>query len=214
MKYRGRELKEKIIHSIRESARAIEQLASEAHVIFIEQLALAITECLCDRKKVIIAGNGGSLCDAMHFAEELTGFFRKKRRALAALALSDVAHMSCISNDLGYEHVFARGIEAHGQEGDLFIALSTSGNSTNLVLACKRAKELGLKTAALLGKGGGATQGICDLELIIKGFTTSDRIQEAHMTALHTCIEIVEEHMFWQNDLIREEKERLALVDG
>lgn len=206
-------MKEKILHSIQESVRAVEQLTSEEHLNFIDQLAQLITESLCENKKVLIAGNGGSLCDAMHFAEELTGFFRRKRRALAALALSDVAHMSCVGNDLGYEHVFARAIEAHGQEGDLFIALSTSGNSPNIVLACKVAKELGLKTAALLGQGGGFTRGICDLELIIKGFKTSDRIQEAHMAALHICIEMVEERIFWSNDLVKEQTEKLALVD-
>jgi D-sedoheptulose 7-phosphate isomerase len=207
-------LKEKILYSIEESVRAVEQLGSEVNLTFIDNLAHMIAECLCDNKKVLIAGNGGSLCDAMHFAEELTGFFRKKRRALAAIALADVAHMSCVGNDLGYEHVFARAIEAYGQEGDVFIALSTSGNSTNLVLACKRAKELGLKTAALLGRGGGSTRGICDLELIIKGCTTSDRVQEAHMAALHICIEMVEEHIFWSGDLVKEQKDQMALVDG
>jgi len=207
-------LKEKILHSIEESVRAVEQLKLEEPLRFINNLAQMIAESLCDNKKVLIAGNGGSLCDAMHFAEELTGFFRKKRRALAAIALTDVAHMSCVANDLGYEHVFARAIEAYGQEGDLFIALSTSGNSANLVLACKRAKELGLKTAALLGQSGGSTQGICDIELIIKDFKTSDRIQEAHMAALHICIEMVEDHIFWSGDLVKEQKEQLMLVDG
>jgi len=202
--------KEKILCSIEQSVAAQQQLALESNVAFIEKAAERIASCYRNHGKVLIAGNGGSLCDAMHFAEELTGFFRKKRKALAAIALSDSAHLSCVANDLGFEDVFARGVEALGQKGDIFIALTTSGNSANLVNACKRATALGLQTIALLGKGGGALGGMCDLELLIEGFSTSDRIQEAHMTALHTIIEIVEEHLFWsvqqssREDLVQE----------
>ena len=145
---------------------------------------------------MLIAGNGGSLCDASHFAEELTGIFRKKRRALPAIALSDPGHLTCVGNDLGFEHVFARSIEAYGKKEDLFIGLTTSGNSPNMILAFERAKELGLTTLAFLGKGGGELKGYADLELIIEGFETSDRIQEAHMTAIHIMIELIEELLF------------------
>lgn len=191
-------MKEKIYKSLQDGVQAIEQLALAENIAFIEKLSMRIADCLIKKKKVLIAGNGGSLCDAMHFAEELTGFFRKKRKALCAIALADSAHITCVGNDLGFEQIFARGIEALGQEGDLFIVLSTSGNSPNIFLAAKRAKELGLHTAAFLGKDGGITKGVCDEEMIIRGFLTSDRIQEAHMTALHIVIEVMEELLFWQ----------------
>lgn len=191
-------MKERIYKSLQEGAQAIEQLGLAENIVFIERLSMRIADCLIKKKKVLVAGNGGSLCDAMHFAEELTGFFRKKRKALCAIALTDSAHITCVGNDMGFEQIFVRGIEALGQEGDLFIALSTSGNSSNIFLAAKRAKELGLHTVAFLGKDGGITKGICDDEMIIRGFATSDRIQEAHMIALHIVIEIMEEYLFWQ----------------
>lgn len=133
-------------------------------------------------------------CDA--FAEELTGVFRHKRKALPAIALSCPGHMSCTANDIGYEGVFSRAIEAYGKPGDIFIALTTSGNSPNLVHAIPVAKAHGLKTIAFLGKTGGKLKGVCDLEWKVDGFTYSDRIQEAHMTAIHIIIEMVEKELF------------------
>lgn len=163
----------------------------EAH-LFISHVACEIATTFAKGGKVLVAGNGGSLCDAIHFAEELTGFFREKRRAYPALALSDVGHMSCVGNDLGFDQVFARGIEAHGRPGDLFIGLTTSGNSPNLLAAFATAKEQGLTTIAFLGKGGGKLSGIADREWIVDGFRYSDRIQEVHMAALHIIVEAVE----------------------
>ena len=148
---------------------------------------------------MLVAGNGGSLCDAMHFAEELTGFYRNKRPALAAIALGDPGHMSCVANDLGYDHVFARSIEALGKPGDVFVALTTSGNSPNLIEAVKAAKSRGMGTIGFLGKTGGKLKGVTDLELIVEGFTYSDRIQEAHMTAIHILIEVIEKKLFLEN---------------
>ena len=143
----------------------------------------------------MVAGNGGSLCDAMHFAEELTGFFRKKRQPFAALALADIGHMSCVANDAGFEHVFARSVAALGKKEDLLVLLTTSGNSTNLIWAAEVAKELGIKTVGFLGKTGGALKGVCDLEWVVEGFPYSDRIQEAHMCAIHIAIEMMEKEM-------------------
>jgi D-sedoheptulose 7-phosphate isomerase len=154
-----------------------------------------ITDCFKRGGKIIIAGNGGSLCDAMHFAEELSGQYREARPALAALALSDVALMSCAANDYSYDKVFSRGVEAYGRPGDIFIGLTTSGNSQNIIEAVKAAKKLQMQTIAFLGKTGGLLKGVCDLELVIRGFYYSDRIQEAHMTAIHIIIEIIEEIM-------------------
>lgn len=189
-------MREKILHSVRESVEAVTVLTQPTALLFIEAMAQSITSCFREGHKVLIAGNGGSLCDAMHFAEEFTGIFRSPRRALPVIALNDSSHMSCVANDLSFEMVFSRGVQAYGQPGDLFIGLTTSGNSPNIVHAIQTAKAQGLKTIALLGRGGGKLKGVADLELCIDGFATSDRIQEAHMTALHIVIEQVEHLLF------------------
>ncbi len=190
-------MKEKILHAIEDGVRALQQLKQPDHVAFIEESARVIADAFLRGNKLIVAGNGGSLCDANHFAEELTGVFRKVRRALPAISLSEAGHLTCVANDIGYEKVFARGVEAYGRPGDVFVGLTTSGNSQNLVLAFVAAKQRGLKTIAFLGKGGGKLKGVADLEMIIDGFSTSDRIQEAHMTAIHILIEMVEEILFY-----------------
>ncbi len=148
--------------------------------------------------KVLICGNGGSNCDALHFAEEFTGRFRKDRRALPAISLSDSSHITCVGNDYGFDYIFSRGVEAYGKEGDMFIGISTSGNSANVIKAVETAKKMGLKTCVLLGKNGGKLKGMCDYEFIIPG-NTSDRIQEIHMMILHIIIEGVEKIMFPEN---------------
>lgn len=146
--------------------------------------------------KVLIAGNGGSLADASHFAEELVGFYRGHRPPLPALAISEPSYITCVANDEGFDVVFSRAVEAFGKKEDAFIALSTSGNSANIVNALKKAQEKGLKTLALLGKTGGAAKGLADVEIIIDGFNTSDRIQEAHMLILHILVDLVEKGFF------------------
>lgn len=189
-------MKNSILQAVNDGIRAIEILKQPQGLAFIESAAKRIAECFEDGHKILIAGNGGSLCDAMHFAEELTGQFRKKRRALPAIALSDPGHMSCVGNDMGFEEIFARGVEALGQPGDIFIPMTTSGNSSNLVAAVKMANAKQLYTIAFLGKTGGQMKGLCDLEWIVSGFTYSDRVQEAHMTAIHIIIEMVEQILF------------------
>ena len=159
-----------------------------------QELALAYK----NGKKSLIAGNGGSNCDAMHFAEEFTGRFRKDRRALPSISISDSSHITCVGNDYGFDFIFAKGVEAFGQEGDFFFGISTSGNSKNVIEAVKMAKEKNLKTVALLGKDGGKLKGKCDYEFIIPG-KTSDRIQEVHMIILHIIIEGVERILFPEN---------------
>lgn len=185
-------MREPIKKSVKEAIQAIQTLASEEGLEFLEKLSWMIIDTYRQGGKLLIAGNGGSLCDAMHFAEEMTGFFRAKRQALPAIALADPGHMSCVANDLSYDDVFARGVEAHGKQGDTFIALTTSGNSENLFRAVESSKKKGLKTVAFLGKTGGKMKGLCDLEWIVSGFKYSDRIQEAHMAAIHIVIEMVE----------------------
>ncbi|MGB7978600.1 MAG: SIS domain-containing protein [Chlamydiales bacterium] len=189
-------MEEPILQAVEGAVRAAAFLKREESLLFIAQCAERIAACFKGGRKILIAGNGGSLCDAMHFAEELTGQFRERRPALPAIALADPAHMSCVANDMGYESVFARGVEAFGQPGDLFIALTTSGNSPNLLAALRQAKQKGLGTISFLGKTGGQMKGLSDLEWIVSGFPFSDRIQEAHMAAIHIVIERVEQHLF------------------
>ncbi|MCC6138524.1 MAG: D-sedoheptulose 7-phosphate isomerase [Bdellovibrionaceae bacterium] len=148
--------------------------------------------------KILICGNGGSHCDALHFAEELTGRYRKDRKPLGALALGEASHVTCVSNDYGFQYIFSRQVEALGRTGDALIGLSTSGNSPNVIEAFKVAKSMGFPTVALLGKGGGELAKIADLAIVVPG-VTSDRIQELHMLMLHTVIETVEREIFPEN---------------
>jgi len=146
--------------------------------------------------RLLTCGNGGSLAQAMHFAEEWTGRFRRDRRALPAMALSDPSVITCIANDFGYEAVFARQIEAHGRRGDLLLAISTSGRSPNLLRAVSAARKLDMTTVALLGRGGGPLAGEVDIPIVVPHATTSDRIQEVHLVILHAVIEAVERRLF------------------
>ena len=189
-------MKEEILQAISDGVRAIEGM-KEANVLsFIEQVATIIADCFRSGHKLLVCGNGGSLCDAMHFAEELSGYYREKRPALPAIALADPGLLSCVGNDIGYEWVFSRGVEAYGQPGDVLVVLTTSGNSSNLLPAVQTAKGRGLTTIAFLGKTGGKLKGEADLEWIVEGFRWSDRIQEAHMTAIHIIIEQIEKLLF------------------
>ena len=131
------------------------------------------------------------MCDAMHFAEELSGRYRQDRAAFAALAMSDPAHMSCVANDFGFERVFARGVEAWGKPGDLLVVFSTSGSSPNIVTAARSARERRMTVVGLLGRDGGEVRALCDLSLVVPA-QTSDRIQEVHEKSLHLLIEGVE----------------------
>lgn len=185
-----------IRNAVEDGVRAIEFLKSPESITFIKEAAQEIAQCFEKGGKLLIAGNGGSLCDAMHFSEELTGVFRQERKALPAIALSCPGHLTCTANDLGFEGVFSRGIEAYGNPGDIFVALTTSGNSPNLIEAIKVAKKRGLKVIAFLGKTGGEIKGESDLEWCVSGFKYSDRIQEAHMAAIHIIIEMIEKTLF------------------
>lgn len=149
--------------------------------------------------RLLACGNGGSMCDAMHFVEEWTGRFRGDRAALPAIAFSDPSQLTCIANDFGYDEVFARQVEAHGRPGDLLVVMSTSGNSPNVLRACEVAKERGVTTVGLLGKGGGELLDRVDVPIVVPLATTSDRIQEIHIKVLHIAIEAVERRMFPAN---------------
>lgn len=199
-------IKEILNNSVKEAVLAAKQLEKPEALQFIEKAAQLMAEVFRKGNKVLLAGNGGSLCDAAHFAEELTGQFRHKRPALPALALSEPGHLTCVGNDLGYEFIFSRGIEAFGRPGDLFIGLTTSGNSPNMVKAFEVAKKHRMHTIAFLGKGGGKLRGVADLEWVIDGFSYSDRIQEAHMAGIHIIIEALESLLFPQSQEKSNEK--------
>lgn len=148
--------------------------------------------------KIISCGNGGSHCDAMHFAEELSGRYRDNRQALAALAISDPSHLSCVSNDYGYEFVFSRFIEGLGRSEDVLLGISTSGNSGNIIKAVEAAKAKGMKTVILTGKDGGKLAGMADVEIIVPHFGYADRIQEIHIKIIHILIGLIEQQMVEQ----------------
>jgi D-sedoheptulose 7-phosphate isomerase len=154
---------------------------------------------LLSRNRVFSCGNGGSMCDAMHFAEELSGRFRRDRPALPAVAISDPAHITCTGNDYGFDQVFSRYVEAHGREGDVLLAISTSGESRNVVLAADRAHALGLKVIGLTGKAGSTLGRAADVEICTPAGTYSDRVQELHIKVIHILIELVERAMFPAN---------------
>ena len=162
----------------------------------VERFAEAALKTLQDGGKLLACGNGGSMCDAMHFAEEWTGRFREARPAQPAIAFSDPSQLTCIANDFGYNEVFSRLVEALGREGDLLVALSTSGNSKNVLRAVEAANQRGIATVGLLGKGGGALRDLVDIAIVVPHAQTSDRIQEVHIKILHGVIEAVERRLF------------------
>jgi D-sedoheptulose 7-phosphate isomerase len=189
-------MQETILSAVNQAVEAITFLKKPQSLAFIEAVVAMICQSFSKGGKILIAGNGGSLCDAMHFGEEITGIFRAKRKALPAICLADPGHLTCIANDLGFDHVFSRHVEALGRAGDILIVLTTSGNSQNLIEAVKAAKMREMQTIAFLGRGGGKLKAICDLEWSVDGFPYSDRVQEAHMTALHIIVEFIEKELF------------------
>jgi D-sedoheptulose 7-phosphate isomerase len=189
-------MKDKIYNSLAEAQFLLQQFISDAgNIEKMSLLAEQISHIFLTGGKVLICGNGGSACDAMHFAEEFTGRFRKDRKPLPVIAFTDSSHITCVGNDYGFDEIFSRAVEAYVQPGDLVIGISTSGNSPNIIKALHKAGELHAFTFSLLGKDGGKLKGLCDGELIIAG-NTSDRIQEIHMLVLHTVIEMVERNLF------------------
>ncbi|RME17081.1 MAG: D-sedoheptulose 7-phosphate isomerase [Bdellovibrio sp.] len=163
-----------------------------------ETFSKRLTNTFRNGHNVFSCGNGGSHCDAMHFAEELTGRYRKDRKPLGALALGDPSHLTCVSNDYGFNQVFKRQLEGLGREGDLLLGLSTSGQSENVIEAFKTAHQMKIYTVALLGRDGGALKELADLAIVVPA-QTSDRIQEMHIKIIHTVIETVERNLFPEN---------------
>ena len=161
----------------------------------LKQVGLAaeiLSRVLKNGGKVISCGNGGSMSDAMHFAEELTGRFRGNRRALAAVALCDPTHITCVANDYGYDYIFSKGVEAVGRPGDLLLGITTSGNSRNVLEAVASARSIGMKVVALTGKGGGQIASECDVEIRAPKSEFSDRAQEIHEKVIHSLVHYIE----------------------
>ncbi len=167
-------------------------LAEPANLDRIAQAAELFAASLASGGKALTCGNGGSLCDAQHFAEELSGRYRHDRRALAAIALTEASHMTCVANDFGFEFVFSRFVEALGRPGDVLLAISTSGNSPNILRAAEAARAAGLKVVSLTGKDGGQLASLSDVEIRVPHFGYADRIQEVHIKVIHILIMLIE----------------------
>lgn len=167
-------------------------LNDPACIASVASAAERMANSIAEGGKVISCGNGGSMCDAMHFAEELTGRYRNDRRALPAISISDPSHLSCVGNDHGFEFVFSRFVEAMGQPGDVLLAISTSGQSPNVLQAARAAKEAGMHVVGLTGKDGGALAALCDVEVRVPWSGYADRIQEVHIQCIHAFIDHIE----------------------
>lgn len=167
-------------------------LADPANIAAVEQAGAFMSYCLKQGAKVISCGNGGSMCDAMHFAEELTGRFRDDREPIAALSISDPGHITCVGNDHGFDRVFARFIQAHGRDGDVLLAISTSGNSPNVLHAAEVARDKGMHVIGLTGKDGGRLAELCTVEVRVPHNGYADRIQEVHIKVIHALIDHIE----------------------
>lgn len=188
-----------ISESLAEAQKVLNDFASnQENVKNISSAISLMVESYKNNGRIFSCGNGGSMCDAMHFAEELTGRFRKERAPLPAMAINDASHLTCVSNDYGYEFIFSRYIAAWGNKGDVLLAISTSGNSKNIILAVEEAKKKGMIVIGLLGKGGGALKNMVDVSLIVDS-SVSDRIQEVHIKCIHIFIEGIERSLFPEN---------------
>lgn len=167
-------------------------ISLEENINNIEKVANLMAEAIINGKKIISCGNGGSHCDAMHFAEELSGRYRENRKSLAAIAISDPSHLSCVGNDYGFDYIYSRFIEGLGNEGDILLGISTSGNSKNIINATKAAREKGMKVVIFSGKDGGNLAGLADVEIRVQHFGFADRIQEIHIKVIHILIMLIE----------------------
>lgn len=210
---RGQAIKDKVVikprgimntsevwrQSLTEAQQVLTQFAGNADLMKkCEKFTELCLETIRNGGNMFSCGNGGSHCDAMHFAEEFTGRYRKDRKPVGAMALGDPSHVTCVSNDYGFEHIFSRQVEGLGRKGDMLLGLSTSGNSKNVILAFEAAKKKGIKTVALLGRDGGKLKDLADLAIVVPA-ETSDRIQEIHIKLIHTVIESVERQLFPEN---------------
>ncbi len=188
---------EHIEAAFREAEESLKALIAnkEAHQAMVSATKL-FTDCFRARGHVYSCGNGGSMCDAMHFAEELSGRYRENRPALGAIAMSDPTHMTCVGNDYGFDFVFSRFVEAHGRPGDVLVGISTSGKSANVIKAVEAAKAIGMKVVVLTGKKDSLLGKLADVDICTPAGRYADRVQECHIKVIHTLIELIEREMF------------------
>jgi D-sedoheptulose 7-phosphate isomerase len=185
--------------SLQEAQTALNHFVQDQkNVQLIEQSIQTFVDAFKNGGRVFSCGNGGSMCDSLHFAEELTGRYRKDRAPLPATGISEAGHITCIANDFGFEYIFSRFVEAWGQKGDVLLAISTSGNSANVIKATEVAKAKGMKVVGLLGKDGGKLKSMVDVPLIV-AHPITDRIQEVHIKCIHIFIEGIERQLFPEN---------------
>jgi D-sedoheptulose 7-phosphate isomerase len=188
---------QQIKQNLQEAAEILKVFtANENNIALILRAGEVIVEALTKGNKIISCGNGGSMADAMHFAEELSGRFREERPSIPAIAISDPSHITCAANDYGFENIFSRFIEGMGNQGDVLLAISTSGKSTNIINAANTAKGKGMQVIGLTGKDGGLLADISDVEIRAPQSNYSDRIQEIHIKVIHCLIDYIERKMF------------------
>lgn len=187
---------ELVRHELLESATVLQEFMDDkSNLQKITSAANLLVKSFESKGKVLSCGNGGSHCDAMHFAEELTGRYREDRPPYPAIAISDPSHLSCVGNDYGYEYVFSRFIEGVGSKDDVLFAISTSGNSLNIIRAVEAAKKKQMSVILLTGKNGGQLAGVADVEVRVPHFGYADRIQEIHIKIIHILINLIERSM-------------------
>lgn len=191
---------EHVKNSLADAQSALNRfLHDERSLQSIVDAADLLTSAFRSSGKAFSCGNGGSMCDAMHFAEEFTGRFRNNRPGLAAIAISDPTHITCVANDYGYDQVFSRYIQAHGRRGDVLLAISTSGKSPSILVAAEAARQLDMRVIGLTGAPGSPLQALCDVCICSPGGAYADRVQEMHIKIIHILLELVERDLFPEN---------------
>jgi D-sedoheptulose 7-phosphate isomerase len=190
----------RILSHFQEAMQTLQRFMEDAEQMnHIDRAAQAMLQAIKADGKILSCGNGGSHCDAMHFAEELTGRYRNHRPGIAAIAISDVSHISCVGNDYGYDQIFSRYVEAVGRKGDVLLAISSSGNSANVIKAIEAAKAKGITVVGLTGKDGGKMAGLVDIEIRAPHSEYADRAQEIHIKVIHSLIDSIEVGLDYTN---------------
>ena len=187
---------ETIKNELNEAYRLLKKFTDDkSNINAIESAAALMKDSIKNGGKIISCGNGGSMCDAMHFAEELSGKFREERKSFPAIAISDSSHITCVGNDYGFDHIFSKFIEGMGKKEDTLLAISTSGNSKNVINAAKYCKENNINVISLTGRDGGELSSYSDIEIRVPHFGYSDRIQEIHIKVIHILILLIEKNI-------------------
>ena len=193
-------MNQRILSHFQEAMQTLQRFMEDAEQMnHIDRAAQAMLQAIKADGKILSCGNGGSHCDAMHFAEELTGRYRNHRPGIAAIAISDVSHISCVGNDYGYDQIFSRYVEAVGRKGDVLLAISSSGNSANVIKAIEAAKAKGITVVGLTGKDGGKRAGLVDIEIRAPHSEYADRAQEIHIKVIHSLIDSIEVGLDYTN---------------